>query len=169
VKRSRPALLGVYASRERLAAALRRVGARPKDVTVLSPVRGEWLEELTASGTSPIRFCTLAGGVVGIVAGLALVSYTFGVWSFVVSGKPVVPLPPLVVLAFEFMVLFGVVTTFVAMLAIGRIPRFRLPDYYDPRFSKDRFGLLVALSGPEEELRKILEESGAEEVRRAEV
>ena len=70
------------------------------------------------------------------------------------------------VVGFEFTILFGVLFTLLSMLIYGRLPRFRLPKYYDPHFSVDRFGVLA--EGEEENREKVikmLQESGAEEVR----
>jgi hypothetical protein len=45
------------------------------------------------------------------------------------------------------------------------MPRLHLPDHYDPRFSEDRFGILVNCpDAREEEVRRLLMGAGAEEV-----
>ena len=163
MKEPRPALLGVFAYRDQLVRAVEGVRRGRFDYAVYTPTRGEWLEEVTRPEQSPVRAITLFGGIAGILSGTGLAVYTFLPWKLVVSGKPVVPYVPLVVIAFEFMVLIGVLSLFFGMLIAGRVPRLRLPEGYDPRFSKDRFGLLVHAST--REARQLLLDAGAEEVR----
>jgi hypothetical protein len=51
------------------------------------------------------------------------------------------------------------------MLFAGRFPRRRLPDHYDPRFSGDRFGLLVSAGRDAGPVAAALLAAGAEDVR----
>ena len=51
------------------------------------------------------------------------------------------------------------------MLVTTRLPQWHIPAYYDPRFSIDRFGILVrGVETSQEEVSKILKDAGAEEV-----
>jgi molybdopterin-containing oxidoreductase family membrane subunit len=156
-------LLGVFRSHEGVVEAVERLRSENVEFTVYSPLRGEWLERVVGGRKSPVRLVVLGGAVAGILSGLALALHTFDGWKLITGGKPVYPYVPLLIIGFEFMVFVGVVSLFVGMLAIGGVPRLRLPKGYDPRFSKDRFGLLV--SGAGEDLRLLLEAAGAEEVR----
>lgn len=163
-KRGEAGLLGIFRHEDRLARAAERLRAEGRAFDVFSPTRGEWMHGLTRRRVSPVRLVVLSGALAGILAGVGLAVYSFLPFRMITGGKPVVPFVPLVVIAFEFMVLVGVLTLLGGMLAIGRIPRRKLPPAYDARFSEDRFGLLVSAgSGPD--VRKVLEECGAEEVR----
>ncbi|MBI5440541.1 MAG: DUF3341 domain-containing protein [Deltaproteobacteria bacterium] len=165
MKAEGPGVVGVFASQQGVLKAVERLRRERLDFTVFSPVRGEWLEEVVQGRTSPVRRVVLFGAIAGIVSGLALAVHTFLAWKLITGGKPVVPHVPLVIIAFEFMVLVGVVSLFAGMLALGRVPRLRLPKGYDPRFSRDRFGLLVPAAGAGSDVRGLLMEAGAEEVR----
>jgi hypothetical protein len=71
-----------------------------------------------------------------------------------------------VVLFFEGMVLLAVIFAVIAWVLKGRLPRVQLPAAYDPRFSEDRFGVLVAYrDGDRDEILKMMKDAGAEEVR----
>jgi hypothetical protein len=84
---------------------------------------------------------------------------------FTVSGKPIVPWIPFVIVGFEFLILFGVLLSFAGMLIHSRLPQRALPAYYDPRFSDDRFGLLIVCRQDErEKIAGLLKEAGAEEI-----
>lgn len=160
-------LLGTFTTEESLLRAIERVMEQGGSVdTVYSPIHSEALLDLLKVRPSPVRFATLLGGIAGLLGGLALAIYSFSEWKLVTSAKPVPPAVPLVVVGFEMTILLGFLITLAALWAGCKMPKTRLPKHYDPRFSKDRFGLLLECPGQEE--RKwfsFLEDAGAEEVR----
>lgn len=160
------AVIGVYRYLDDLLRVLKIF--REKNVkiqTVYSPVRNHEILEALRLKPSPVRYFTLIGAVLGIVLGFGLAMYTALQWEFIVSGKPPVPRVPYVIVGFEFCILFGVLWNLASLWISSRLPRLRLPEDYDPRFSADRFGVLVKCSDSEQdEIVAILNESGAEEV-----
>lgn len=162
---SAPRLLAVFARSAQLAAAVDHVRGRKLPFTVYSPVRGEELQERLDLPPSPVRFATLVGFFTGTASGYGLCAFTALRWGLVVSGKPILSWVPFTVIAFELSVLLGVLSTLGTLLVLNRLPRFRLPPWYDPRFSSDRFGLLVEPGPAAAELRDVLRAAGAEEVR----
>ena len=101
----------------------------------------------------------------GILAGLGLASYAHLEWKIITSGKPILPWIPFFIIAFESCILGGVLATMTGMILKNRLFRFRLSRAYDPRFSKDRFGIFIACKDTEfEGVTKILKDIGAEEV-----
>jgi hypothetical protein len=160
-------LMGIYGYLDDLIAALK--AAREKKLkikTVYTPTpRHEIAEALGKTSLSPLRYATLCGGILGIVSGLGLTVYSSLAWKFIVGGKPVIPIVPSVIVAFEFCILFSILFNVAALLITTRMPRITIPDHYDPRFSGDRFGVLLACSeGERETAERILKETGAEEV-----
>jgi len=70
------------------------------------------------------------------------------------------------VIAFECCILVSVLSTLVGLSIMTRLPRLRLSDAYDHRFSQDRFGIVVSCGENEQEtVSRLLKEAGAEEVR----
>jgi len=137
--------------------------------TVLSPLPRPEVQEALSLKPSPVRHYTFLGGVLGVVALLGLATYAHLQWNLVTSGKPILAWIPFIIIAFEGCILLAVLATFIGMIIKGRMPRSRLPNYYDPRFTQDRFGLLVfCKETEEEEVTKLLKDSGAEEVKRVE-
>jgi len=66
---------------------------------------------------------------------------------------------------FEFTILLGIIFTLAGLLIQTRLPRVRIPNHYDPRFTQDRFGIVVSCGEAEREIVfKILKDAGAEEV-----
>lgn len=143
---------------------LQESGIRP--TKVYSPTRTEEITDLLGMKPSPVRYFTLAGGIIGTLFGFGLATFAAARWGFIVWGKPPAVFIPYVIPAFEFCILFAVFATLIGVAIHARIPRFRLPEEYDPRFSRDHFG--VAVSAPEEgrgRVREILTKAGAVEVR----
>ncbi len=168
---SKLALVGVFEFRDEVLSAIERL--REKDVnihTVYSPMSDE--EIRTALGYTilgPGRFFTLTGGILGILTGIFLAVYTAAQWRFIVGGKPQIPVIPTVIPAFEFFILISVFFTIAGLFIMSGIPKLRFSPHYDKRFSQDRFGILIYCTDADcNQIATILEDSGAEEVRKIE-
>lgn len=161
----KPALMGIFIYLDDLLRAVKTLRGGNFDFTVYSPVPHPELREAISVKPSPVRYFTLWGGFLGICSGLGLAVFTVLQWRFIVSGKPIVPWVPFVIIAFEFCILLGVLCTVAGMLITTGLPQRRLPDHYDPRFSVDHFGVLVRGMGVEGgDVARILREAGAEEI-----
>lgn len=157
--------MGVFAYVDDLLAALESLKKGGLDFTVFTPTPLHQIKEAAGFKWSPVGYFTLFGAIFGILCGLSLAVFTVLQWKFIVSGKPIVPWIPFVIIAFEFIILFGVIFTLTGLLITARLPGRRLPSYYNPRFSNDRFGILVRFpDAGKENIAKLLKESGAEEV-----
>ena len=159
-------MMGIFSYPDDLLAALRAaVKAQLKIASVFSPVPHHEIDKELGAKPSPMRYATLFGGIAGIVSGVGLAIYAHLRYNLITSGKPIIAWIPFCVIAFEFCILIGFLTTLVAMLVANRMPRFKLPKYYDPRFSQDRFGLLLSCAeGERQQAAELLKDSGAEEV-----
>ena len=162
-----PALLGIFPDLDDLLAALRRVKKdNGKILTVFSPIHFSEIQEIIGHKTSGIRYLTLAGGILGGASLVGLAVYAHLSFQIVTGGKPILPPIPFVVPFFEGTILLAVIFTVLSWVLKGRLPRMKLPAAYDPRFSADRFGILVACpAGRRDILDKLLKDAGAEEVR----
>ena len=161
--------MAVFSYLDDLLSALEALKSRNLKFTVFSPLARHEIKEIVGAKPSVIRYVTLFGALAGMALGLSLALYTTLQWKFIVSGKPIVPWVPFVVVAFEFTILLGVIVPFIGLMIIGRIPRSKLPAYYDPRFSNDRFGILVPVSEVErQQVVRLLNEVGAEEIHEVE-
>jgi hypothetical protein len=162
-------LLGVFAHVDTTVKAVHDLRARGfTDFTVYSPVPVEEIEAVVETGrpVSPVRLFTLIGGLTGTLSGFALTIWSSLKWNLVVGGKPIVSIPPFVVIAFELTILLGGLSTLLGLLVLGRLPRFRRSAGYDPRFTVDRFGVAVRCApDAAEAVRRCLRDAGAEEIR----
>lgn len=167
MKEQRSGLVGVFPTLDAILSTIRLLkeeGIRPDKV--YSPARNEEITELLEMKPSPVRYFTLAGGITGILTGYGLANYAALKWGFIVWGKPPVVFFPYVIPAFEFCILFGVFATLLGIAVHTRLPRVRLPKEYDPRFSRDHFGIVVYTGKEERErISAILSGAGAVEVR----
>ncbi len=166
----RAGVLGVFAHVDTTVRAIEELRARGfRSIATYSPVPLPELEEaLTGHGLprSPVRLFTLVGALTGTVSGFALTIWSSLKWNLITGGKPVVSIPPFVVIAFELTILLGGLCTLLGLLVTGRLPRLRGSPRYDPRFTADRFGVEVACApGETGTVQEILRRAGAEEVR----
>jgi Protein of unknown function (DUF3341) len=163
-------VLGVFPHVDTACHAIRELRTKGyASISTYSPVPLEEFEEaLTGHGLpmSPVRLFTLVGGLTGTVSGFALTIWSSLKWDLIVGGKPVVSIPPYVVIAFEMTILLGGLCTLLGLLVTSRLPRLRGSRHYHPRFTADRFGVEVACAPDQvRAAEEILRRAGAEEVR----
>jgi molybdopterin-containing oxidoreductase family membrane subunit len=165
---SRPGVVGIFSYLDDVLLCIRLLReGRWAIEHVYSPTPRHEIQAVLDLRTSSIRYFTFVGGAVGALFGLALPTYAHLQWHLITSGKPVLAWIPFFVIAFECCILFGVLSTLLGLSIMTRLPRFRLSDAYDSRFSQDRFGILVSCDEAEQEtVLKLLMEAGAEEVRK---
>jgi hypothetical protein len=134
--------------------------------TTFSPIPVHEIEEILGKKPGMIPLITFLGGMSGGLAVLALAVYAHLSFNFITGGKPVLAWVPWVIVAFEGTILGAVLSSVVAWVLKGRLPRLRTAVGYDPGFSQDCFGVLVACSpDQQEEIERLLRGSGAGEVR----
>jgi hypothetical protein len=160
-------LLAIYAYVDDVLEAIDRLKIEKINVeTVYSPALNEEVEEALEVQPSPVRRFVLFGGIFGILFGLALAVYTAAQWNFIVWGKPPIPSVSNVIVAFEFCILFAILSGVAGLLILTRLPRLRIPAHYDARFTVDRYGILLACPPARSDaISQILRDSGAEEIR----
>jgi molybdopterin-containing oxidoreductase family membrane subunit len=163
-------VLGVFAHVDTTLRAirdLRREGFA--ELTVYTPVPVEEIEEEVerVRPLSRVRLFTLIGGLSGTALGFFLTIWSALKWELVTGGKHPVSIPPFVIIGFELTILLGGLSTLLALLVLGRLPRLRPSPTYDPRFTLDRFGVAVTCAPDRAEAAgSLLAAAGAEEVRR---
>ncbi|MED5373532.1 MAG: DUF3341 domain-containing protein [Myxococcota bacterium] len=161
---------GVFNHLDSLITAIGRVKkAGFDDYTVLSPLpRHEIEEAIYENEPSPVRWWTLIGGITGGTLGFTLASLTSAVWPMALpAGKPMISVPPFVVVTFECTVLLAGLSTLAAIIFHCRLPDTDTPiECADPRYSNDRFGLVFhdVEGARKDEAIKLLQDAGAEEV-----
>jgi hypothetical protein len=123
------------------------------------------IEHALQAPVSSVRLFTLVGGLTGAATGFALPTWTSLDWPLVTGGKPILSIPPMLIIAFELMVLFGALSTVAGLFINARLPRARNQVVYDPDFSQGHFGVYVTANGRADEARRIMKDAGATDVR----
>jgi molybdopterin-containing oxidoreductase family membrane subunit len=160
-------LVGVFSGIEAVLEAGRLVkGKGFQVIEIFSPFPSDEIEKAIGEENSPIRYFTLLGGLLGFTGGFAL---TVGValrHGIVTGGKPVIAIPPFVIIAFELTILLGALFTMLGFLWKARSRR-RIPaGSYCKGYTEDQFGLVLACGeGEAEEAMELLSGAGALEVR----
>jgi molybdopterin-containing oxidoreductase family membrane subunit len=157
-------VIGLFKDENLAAGAIESMAGCPWQLRgVNSPFPSERIMKAMKEGKSKVGYFTLAGGIIGFLAGIGLAAYTSLQWSLVVSGKPVVALIPYLIVGFEFTILFAVFGNIVGLITQTRLPEYRSVSTYDPRCSGEYFGVLASCAeGHQDALLAFFKEKGGE-------
>jgi molybdopterin-containing oxidoreductase family membrane subunit len=145
--------------------AVKKVKSVNMEYRMYSPVPRHEIEEVTYPEKSPVRIFSLVGAITGCTAGFALAILCSLDWPMRTSAKNVVSIPAFFVPGYEWTILFGGLCTMLAILILCRLPSVVRAAGYDPRFSCDKFGVVVACAGSQvEDVKRRMLDSGADEV-----
>ena len=167
-KNLKDGVLGVYSHIDTLVYCLKTLKEKGfRNIRVFSPVPSHEIEEIIGEPESPVRFFTLVGALLGGASGVAFTTITASDWPIQVSAKPVVCILPFMVIIFELTILIGALATLIGLLFNSLLRRRAPVTMYDPRFSDDKFGLMVVCQDEEavNTAREIMLSGGAEEVK----
>ncbi len=163
---SEPGVLGVFAEPALGARAIRALRAAGlSHIRTASPAPYPEIVEALGRPRSRLDAITLTGALAGTLVGFALCIGTSLAWPLVTGGKPIVSIPPFVIIAFEVAVLIGAAVNLAALAVAAGRGRRRRAVPFDARFSGDRIGVFV-VGGDLGRAEALLRENGAEEVRR---
>jgi hypothetical protein len=146
---SKSHMLALYNDFEEAARALQELksaslpGFSMNDVTIKSPIEHPELSEMLGSRPVYVQLFTLVGAVLGGTVGFTLIASAQA--SFLLQirgGRPVVPIPPDMVLTYELFILIGVLMTAAGCFIAWKLPGNRSP-LYNTRISEDKIGILV--------------------------
>ncbi len=100
-------------------------GMDPNRVNVKLPNPDHEVEHLLEEYFKPsrLKFFTLGGGLTGFISGFALTIGTVLAWPLITSGKPLISIPPFIVIAFELTILFGALASLTGFFLLGRFPK----------------------------------------------
>ncbi|MFN2290465.1 MAG: quinol:electron acceptor oxidoreductase subunit ActD [Anaerolineae bacterium] len=121
---------------------LRSLGIPDGDISVMSslPYSPDILGRPHLKTRLPV--IGLVAVVLGLLAGLFFTAITPHLYIVRVGGQPIVPLPPTLLLLYEFTMLFLIVGTFGGFLFLNHFPTDK-PQYYDPKLNDGRISILV--------------------------
>jgi len=113
------------------------------DLVVKSPIEHPEVEEFLGEKPVYVQWFTLFGATLGgLLAFWLIAGSQANFYSQMKGGKPIVPIPPDLVLTYEMFILGGVYITVLGFLICSGLPARRSP-LYSAKVSEDQIGLLV--------------------------
>ncbi len=134
------------------------------DIELFSPIPLHGAEEALGLGKSMVRVFSLLGAITGAIGGFTLCVWTATRFILPTAGRPVIALPPYLLITYESAILLGVLATLLGFFVVGRFPAWR-DRVYRRSSNVDRFVISVAESGAGR-AEAILRSSGAESIER---
>jgi hypothetical protein len=84
-----------------------------------------------------LRYFAIFGGLLGFLGGMALTTFTALSYPLIVGGKPIVSIPPFLLVAYILTILFGALSAFAGFLLLARMPDrrwFASPEEFGNQF-----------------------------------
>ncbi len=165
------AIMGTFEYEEDFLAAAENLTASGFDnISLLSPLPLEEAQAILGLGKSPVRRFSLAGAIIGAIAGFAMAAGTALVFILPTGGRAVITVPPYLIITYEMTILFGVLFTLLGFHFVSGLPAWRDKPYL-PSASIDRFVVVVEGAAAEQLARAeaIIRDAGADEIRHVEV
>jgi hypothetical protein len=120
-----------------------------------------------AWGRSPVRYWQLLGGITGVLSAIALTFGTSWEWNLIAGGRPIISVPPYIIIMFELLILIGGLSGLTGFFVHSRMPVFDPFPGYRSRFSEDKFGLVVQCEeNAAPRVESVLRDAGAEDITR---
>jgi Protein of unknown function (DUF3341) len=159
-------IVGSFRHLDSLILAIKQLkNAGYQELQALSPIPHHAIDEALEKPTSPVRIFTLVGCLLGCITGFTLTIAATLHYPLIVGGKPIISIPPFLVIVFELTILFGGLLTLGGMLLNARLPGVHVGPAYNPQFSEDRFGLWVRCENAQhDEVKRLLQSAGAEDI-----
>lgn len=147
------------------AGELKRAGMGQPEL--LSPIPIHGAEEVLGPKKSVIRRFTLFGGIFGFTGGFLLAAGTAVLYAHPTGGRPIIAIPPYLIISYEMTILCGILATVLGFLISARFPAIR-QRIYVPEAAVDEFAVTIACGndGEFQQAETILSAAGAREVRR---
>ena len=162
-------LLGLFQDPQQAAdaiAALRADGFPHEDMDVYtgSPFPEGTFGEYEASHR--LYVFPLVGAMVGFAIGLLFTAGTQISYPLVTGGKPILSIPPMTIIMYEFTMLNAIIFTVLGILFESRLPRASL-GLYDTRITEGYIGIIVSCPVERADAAAtVLRNVGAEDVKR---
>jgi hypothetical protein len=158
--------LGLFADpASALDAAGRLKGAGFSQPELLSPIPIHGAEDVLGPKKSVIRRFTLFGGIFGALSGFALAAGTAVLYVHPTGGRPIITIPPFLIITYEMTILCGILATVLGFFISARFPAIR-ERVYVPQAAVDKFVVTVPCDSDDQfgRAEAILREAGAEDV-----
>ena len=145
--------------------AVMKEGVKPDDIEILTGC--PYPEGAFGEHDKPHRVYRFPfiGALLGFSMAMLITAGTQLSWPLITGGKPILSLPPMVIIAYEGTLLGAVLFTIVGVLFESRLPRVGL-GLYDDRITEGYIGLLLNVTEDNDfAIKKLLQKHGAQELK----
>ena len=164
------AIYGLYGdpdSAQHVVDELRRDGVPDASIAVITSQPYEEYEFSHRYKHTWLFWIASGGGVIGLLAGLAVAYFTETLWPIVTGGMPIVSWWPNIIIMFELTLLGAILATVVSLFITTELPTTQ-SRVYDPAVSQGK--IMVAIEGPRDSdisrVERTLRSHGGEEIKR---
>ncbi len=164
-----PSVLGLFKTADAAADAADRLHAAdfgPRDYEVLTSA--PYPEGAFGEDPGPHRLFVfpLGGALLGFAVALLLTAGTQLSFPLVTGGKPILAIPPMIVIMYEGTMLGALIFTVLGVIFESRLPSLQ-QNLYDPRITEGFVGLVVPCRDAAQvrTVQEVFREAGAEDVK----
>ena len=100
-------------------------GVPASSIEVRTPVPVHEAFHILRTPPSPLGWFTGTGAVLGAATGFGLTIGTVLSWPLITGGKPLISLPPFLIIVFELTILLGAVASILGFFHLNRFPDIR--------------------------------------------
>jgi mono/diheme cytochrome c family protein len=145
---------------------LRELGVPDEKITVMSgvPYRADMLGRPRPKGK--VGWIAVTGTGVGLATALILTLSSYLLYPIQQGGQPLIPVPPTLIILFEFTMLGTMWAAFIGLLLQNRFPKLQ-SQLYDPRITEGHIGVAAEVdSALAARVEQILTANGAHHLKR---
>ena len=161
----------IYNDDDVLMAAVKKVKAERHHIEeIYTPFHIHGLDKAMGLAPTKIAIISFMAGCLGLIVAVVMMNYMMiSDWPQNIGGKPsfsyLENMPAFVPIMFEMTVFFAAHIMVITFYLRSRMWPFKKAENPDPRTTDDHFLMEVAVHGNEKELKSLLKETGAVEIR----
>lgn len=162
-------LVGIYSDEDKVLKSvndIRSTGVKIHEVYSPFPIHG--IDEALGYRRSRLPIAAFMFGALGTTLALTMQYWMLGIdWPMIIGGKNFTSLPPFIPITFELTVLLSALGMVGTFLIVSDLKPYKKPRHFDIRVTDDKHVIAIDLGKnviSKEEIKKMLQKGGAEEV-----
>ncbi|MDX1629023.1 MAG: DUF3341 domain-containing protein [Fulvivirga sp.] len=162
-------VLGIYDDEDALLTAIKEVrGSGVKIHEVFSPFPVHGIDDALGYKRTRLPIAAFLFGLLGTTLALTMQIWMLGYdWPMIIGGKDFASIPPFIPVTFELTVLLSALGMVGTFMIVSDLKPYKKPRIFDIRITDDKHVMAIDLATnkmSKEDIRKIVKDSGAQEV-----
>lgn len=162
-------VVGIYSDEDKVLKSVKDIRAKGVKVhEVFSPFPIHGMDEALGYRRSRLPIAAFMFGALGTTLALTMQFWMLGIdWPMIIGGKNFASLPPFIPVTFELTVLLSALGMVGTFLIVSDLKPYKKPKHFDIRVTDDKHVVAIDLGKnaiSKDEIKKMLQQSGAEEV-----